>query len=159
MTTTMTGTVGVQGVESGKGEKVGKEAASELEARRARYVSKSRQLKSLGKKDRAKETALKMKMFERTVQDKSSALLSSEGGLAPPAKLMAEGSADDYVMTDPLTEQGGESAADSRLQSGRGSSSSPCARTRSGPSWSGGSDTSLSVDSSWAQIGLKVSRL
>mmetsp|Transcript_39353 Transcript_39353/g.97201 ORF Transcript_39353/g.97201 Transcript_39353/m.97201 type:complete len:523 (+) Transcript_39353:120-1688(+) len=105
---------GVQGVESGKGEKVGKEAASELEARRARYVSKSRQLKSLGKKDRAKETALKMKMFERTVQDKSSALLSSEGGLAPPAKLMAEGSADDYVMTDPLTEQGGESAADSR---------------------------------------------
>jgi hypothetical protein len=88
-------------------------SASELEARRARYVSKARQLKGLNKKDRARETALKMRMFEQAMGQ--SELLTHR--LEPAPKLMAEGSDDMYEMTDPLdADKAAESRAMQKIQ-------------------------------------------
>ena len=84
--------------------------ADELANRRARYVAKSRQLKALGKKDRAKETALKLQMFERS--ERKATLVG--GALAPAPRLMAEGTDDMYEMTDPLAGANADAAAHSR---------------------------------------------
>jgi hypothetical protein len=98
--------------EPAAGAKSKGKASSELEARRARFVSKARQLKGLDKKDRARETALKMRMFERSIGD--SGLLAHK--LEPLPKLMAEGTDDMYEMTDPLAAREDDMAESRAMQ-------------------------------------------